>query len=176
MRVFKSLLSFLFWNIPKELSFESTILRLIVVQPLGRVWHFVSPWTAAHQTALSTISWSLLKLMSVESVMPSNHFILCYSLLLPSIFPSIRVFSNGRLIWDWQLKLLIENEGEGNWFLTWQVLSQMFFHFFTTVSWGKYHPHLLIRKLKLRTSLVVQWLRLHALNEGGPRFNPWSGN
>jgi len=52
------------------------------------------PWTAAHQASLSfTISWSLLKLMSVESVMPSKHLILCRPLLLPpSIFPSIRVF------------------------------------------------------------------------------------
>ena len=52
-------------------------------------------WTAAHQASLFfTISWSLLKLMSIELVMPSNHLILCHSLLLPSIFPSIRVFSN----------------------------------------------------------------------------------
>ena len=56
----------------------------------------VTPWTAAHQDSLSiTNSWSLLKLMFIESVMPSNHFILCRSLLLPpSIFPSIRVFSS----------------------------------------------------------------------------------
>ena len=55
-----------------------------------------TPWTAACQASLSfTISWSLLKLMSVESVMPSNHLILCHPLLLqPSIFPSIRVSSN----------------------------------------------------------------------------------
>ena len=54
------------------------------------------PWTAAHQSSLSfTISQSLLKFMSIESVMPSNHLILCYPLLLlPSVFPSIRVFSN----------------------------------------------------------------------------------
>ena len=57
---------------------------------------FSSPWTVAHQASLSfTISWSLLKLMSIESMMPSNHLILCCPLLLlPSIFPSIRVFSN----------------------------------------------------------------------------------
>ena len=56
----------------------------------------MAPWTAAHQTSLSfSISWSLLKLMSIEWVIPSNHLILCCSLLLlPSIFPSIRVFSN----------------------------------------------------------------------------------
>ena len=56
----------------------------------------MTSWTAAHQAFLSfTISWSLLKLMSIESVMPSKHLILCHPLLLlPSIFPSIRVFSN----------------------------------------------------------------------------------
>ena len=64
------------------------------VQSLSHVWLFVTPWTAACQASLSiTNSWNLLKLMSIEWVMPSNHFILCYSLLLlPSIFPSNRVF------------------------------------------------------------------------------------
>ena len=63
---------------------------------LSRVQLFATPWTAALQASLSiTNSQSLLKLMSIESVMPSNHLILCHSLLLlPSIFPSIRVFSN----------------------------------------------------------------------------------
>ena len=57
---------------------------------------FATPWTSACQASLSiTSSWSLLKLMSIASVMPSNHYILCRPLLLPlSIFPSIRVFSN----------------------------------------------------------------------------------
>ena len=65
------------------------------VQSLSHVWLFVTPWTAAHQASLSiTNSWSLIKLMSIESVMPSNHLILCSPLLLPSVFPSIRVFSN----------------------------------------------------------------------------------
>ena len=55
----------------------------------------MTPWTAACQASLSfTISWSLLKFMSIESVMPSSHLVLCHSLLLPSIFPSIRVFFN----------------------------------------------------------------------------------
>ena len=62
----------------------------------SHVWLFETPWTAAHQASLSiTNSWSLLKLMSVELVTPSNHIILCRPLLLlPSIFPSIRVFPN----------------------------------------------------------------------------------
>ena len=66
------------------------------VQSLSHVQLFATPWTAALQASLSiTTSQSLLKLMSIESVLPSNHLILCHSLLLPpSIFPNIRVFSN----------------------------------------------------------------------------------
>ena len=66
------------------------------VQVLSCVWLFVTPWTVACQASLSiTNSWSLLRLMSIESVRPSNHLILCRPLLLPpSIFPSIRVFTN----------------------------------------------------------------------------------
>ena len=69
----------------------------VVGQSLSHVWLFATPWTVApHQASLSfTISWSLLKLMSIESMMPSNHLILYRPLLLlPSIFPSIRVFSS----------------------------------------------------------------------------------
>ena len=68
----------------------------VVVQSFSHVWPFAIPWTAARQASLSfTISWSLLKLMSIKSGMPSNHLVLCGPLfLLPSIFPSISVFSN----------------------------------------------------------------------------------
>ena len=67
-----------------------------LVQVLSPVRLFATPWTAACWASLSiTNSWSLLKLMSIESVMPSNHFIFCHPLILPpSIFPSIRVFSS----------------------------------------------------------------------------------
>ena len=69
--------------------------NLSSVQSLSHVWLFVTSWTAARQASLSiTNSQGLLKLMSIESVMPSNHLILCHPLLLPSIFPSIRVFSS----------------------------------------------------------------------------------
>ena len=70
--------------------------QFISVQSLSPVQHFVTPWTAAHQASLSiTNSRSLLKLIAIESVMPSNHLILCHPLLLLySIFPSIRTFSN----------------------------------------------------------------------------------
>ena len=80
------------------------------------------PWTAAHQTSLSvTISWSLLKLMSIESVMPSNHLVLCCPLLLPpSVFPSIRVFSNEAVLhicwpkyWSFSFSISPSNEHPG---------------------------------------------------------------
>ena len=71
-------------------------IKFALVQSLSHVRFFVTPWTAAHQASLSfTVSQSLFKLMSIESVKPSNHLILCHPLpLLPSIFPSIRVFSS----------------------------------------------------------------------------------
>ena len=90
------------------------------VQSLSRVWLFVSTWTAAHQASLYiTNSWSWLKLMSTESVMPSNHLILCPSFLLqPSIFPSIRVFSNELVLcirWPkyWNFSISPSNEYSG---------------------------------------------------------------
>ena len=82
---------------PQKLWFITLLdIQFSSVQSLYCVWLFVTPWTAAHQDSLSiTNSWSLLKLMSIESMMPSNHLILCHHLLLlPSIFPSIQVFSN----------------------------------------------------------------------------------
>ena len=85
-------------NIKKDffLSWNVYSLIAVVVQSLSCVWLFVIPWTATHLASLSfTISWSLLKFMSIGSVMPSSHLILyCPLLLLPSVFPSIRVFSN----------------------------------------------------------------------------------
>ena len=72
------------------------------VHSLSHVWLFSTPWTAAHQASLSvTNTQSLLKLKSIESMMPSNHLILCHPLLLlPSIFPSIRVFSNESVLFE----------------------------------------------------------------------------
>ena len=90
------------------------------VQTLSHVQLFVTTWTAAYQAFLSiTNSQSLLKLMSIESVMPSNHLFLCCSLLLlPSIFPSIRVFSNEPVLlirwpkyyWSFSLSIGLSNE------------------------------------------------------------------
>ena len=96
--------------------------RLSSVQSLGRVWFFAAPWSAAHQASLSITNFrSLLKLMSVESVMPSNHLILCHPLrLLPSIFPSIRVFSNESVLlirwpkyWRFSFSISPSNEYSG---------------------------------------------------------------
>ena len=94
-------------------------LQLSSVQSLSSVQFFATPWTAACQASLSiTNSWSLLKLMSTESVMPSNHLILCRPLLLlPSIFPSIRAFSNESVLhirWPkyWSFNLNISNSNE----------------------------------------------------------------
>ena len=80
-------------------SYSRLSLIVVVVQSLNLVQLFVTPWTAARQASLSfTISWILLKLMSIESMMSSNHIILCHPLLLlSSIFPSIKVFSISQL-------------------------------------------------------------------------------
>ena len=80
----------------KALGFQACAQQFSSVQSLSRVQLFATPWTAARQASLSiTNSRSILKLMSIESVTPSNHLILCCSLLLPpSVFPSIRIFSN----------------------------------------------------------------------------------
>ena len=92
------------------------------VQLLNRVQLFVTPWTAARQASLSiTNSWSLLKLMSIVLVMPSNHLILCRPLVLPpSIFPSIRVFSNESALrirwpkyWSFSFNISPSNEHSG---------------------------------------------------------------
>ena len=91
------------------------------VQSLSHVRLFATPWTAVHQTYLSiTNAQSLLRLMSIESVMPSNHLILCRPLLLRSISPSIRVFSNESVLcirwpkyWSFSFSISPSNEYSG---------------------------------------------------------------
>ena len=92
-----------------------------IVELLSRVRLFVTPWTAACQASLSiTNSWSLHKFMSIESVMPSNHLIICHPLLRPSIFSSIRVFSNESVLhirwpkyWNFSFSISPSNEHSG---------------------------------------------------------------
>ena len=102
-----------------QISFE--VSQFSSVSRLSHVWLFVTPWTAACQASLSiTNSWSLLKLMSIRSVMPSNHLILCYPFLRPSIFPSIRVFFNESVLhirwpkyWSFSFSSTPSNEHSG---------------------------------------------------------------
>ena len=105
-----------------SLSYFNILPSVQSVQLLSRVWLFATPWTAARQASLSLInSWSLLKLISTESVMPSNHLILCCPLLLlPSVFPSIRVFSSESALhirwpkyWSFSFSISLSNEYSG---------------------------------------------------------------
>ena len=106
----------------ERMSDMETRIFIVVVQSLSRVQLFVTQWTAACKASLSfTIFQSLLKLMSSESVMPSNHLLLCCPLLLlPSVFPSIRVFSNESALhirwpkfWSFSFSISPSNEYSG---------------------------------------------------------------
>ena len=108
------------WNSYKQ--------RIISVQLLSHVQLFATPWTTAHQASLSfTISCSLLKLMSIESVMPLKYLALCHPLLLlPSIFPSIRVFSNESVLcirWPkyWSFSFSITPSSEYSWLISFRI-------------------------------------------------------
>ena len=101
---------------------NNTSITHVVVQLLSCVQLFATPWAAAHQASLPfTVSQSLLKLMSIESVMPSNHLNLLLPLLFsPSIFPSIRVFSNELALhimwpkyWNFSFRISLSNEYSG---------------------------------------------------------------
>ena len=114
--------SFTSKNIPVDMMNSRSTYQFSSVQSLSRVQLFVTPWTAACQASLSiTNSWSLLKLMSIELVMPSNHLILCRPLLLtPLIIPSIRVFSNESVLqirwlkyWGFSFSISPSNEYSG---------------------------------------------------------------
>ena len=101
---------------------EGKVWFVVVVQLLSCVWLFVTSWTAAYEVSLSFIIFqNLLKFMSIQSVIPSNHLILCCPLFfLPSIFPSIRVFSNELVLgirwqkyWSFSFSTSISNEYSG---------------------------------------------------------------
>ena len=94
---------------------------VVVIQLLSHIQLFATPWTAAHQVCLSfSISQTLPKFMSIESVMAFNHLILCHPLLLPSIFANIRIFSNGSVLhirwpkyWSFSFSISASNEYSG---------------------------------------------------------------
>ena len=137
------MLNFLSISYRKKYSFQSMKLVFSSVQLLSCVWLFTTPWTAARQASLSiTNSQSLFKLIYTELVMPSNHLIPCRPLLLqPSVFPSIRVFSNDSALcirwpkyWSFSFNINPSNEYSGlisfrmDWFhlLAVQGLSRVF--------------------------------------------------
>ena len=99
----------------------SVLIFGFVIQSLSSVQLFATPWTAAHQVSLSfTISRSLLKLISIELMVTSNHLILCCPLLLPSVFPSIRVFNSESVprirwpkYWSFNFSISPSNEYSG---------------------------------------------------------------
>ena len=109
----------IFWYVTVQLSclfILATVIKcfIVVVHSLSHVWFFETPWTIACQASLSfIIFWNLSRFMSIESVMPSNHLILCHPLLLlPSIFLSIRVFSNESVLhirWSKYLLMIYKN-------------------------------------------------------------------
>ena len=112
----------------QESPFNLNEVSVVVVQLLSRVWLFATPWTAALQGSLSlTISWTLLKLRSIESVMLSNHFIpRCPLLLLRSISPSNRIFSNESAVcikWPkyWNFSFSISPSDEYSGFISYKI-------------------------------------------------------
>ena len=143
---------------------------VVAVQSVSHVWLFVTPWTAAYQAPLSsTVSQSLFKFISIESVMLSNHFVFCCPLLLlPSVFPSLRVFSYESALcirWSkyWSFSISLSNEYSGlisfriDWFdlLAVQVFSSttIWKHQFFGAQlslWSNFHIHTrLLEKPKL---------------------------
>ena len=131
--------------------------NLKLFQLLSCVLLIETPWTAAHQTSLLiTSSWSLLKFMSITSVIPSNHLILCRPFLLPpSIFPSIRVFSNElvpRIRWpkSWSFSFSISPSNEYSWLISCRIdwldllavqgTFKSFLHHHSFKAWILWHP------------------------------------
>ena len=185
-----------------------TVLRhmVVAVQSRSHVWLFVTPWTAACQASLSfTISRSLLKFMSIESVMPSNYLFLCLPLLLlPSIFPSIRVLFNDSTLhirwpkyWSFSFSISPSNEYSGlisfriDWFdllaIQWTLKSVLQHHsskawllwhstFFMVQLW---HPYMTNRKIRAvtippNTSKMKKWVSGWMTIRSWSYFGHWS--
>ena len=131
------------------------------VQLLSCVGHFVTPWTVAHQASLSiTNSCSLLKLMYIQTVMPSNHLFLCGPLLLPSIFPNIRVFSSEpvvRIMWPkcWSLGFSIsEYSGLISFRIDW-------FYLLASKGLSRVYSNTAVQKHQLFSAQLSLWSNFH---------------
>ena len=137
--------------------------KFVVVQLLSCVQLFATPWTGALQASLSiTNSRNLLRLMSIESVRPSNHLILCHPLLLPpSIFPSIRVFSNEsvlRIRWpkDWSFSFSISRSNES---VLFNMLSRLVIVFLPR------SKHLLISWLQSPSTVILESKKIKSVTD-----------
>ena len=116
-----ALWSYSFWMKTEVFRISKMVNALLVVQLLSHMWLFATPWTAACQAPLSlTVSWSLLRFVSIESMILSSHLILCCPFLLPSVFPSIRVFSSESAVlirwpkyWNFSFRISPSNEFSG---------------------------------------------------------------
>ena len=143
------------------------------VQSLSHVWLFATPWTAACQASLSTTnSRGLLKLTSIKSVIPSNHLILCFPLLLPpSIFPGIRVFSNESTLcmrwseyWSFSFSISPSNEYSGlfRWIFQWTFrtmsIQWLFFLKVAVFQWLKTDKSNTYQELSGIREGVILWL------------------
>ena len=159
-----------------------------LVQSLSHIWLLATPWTVARQVSLSiTNSQSLLKLMSIKSVMQSNHLILCRPLLLlPSIFPSIRVFSSESVLrikwskyWSFNFSISPSSEYSGliSFRMDWLDLlavqgtlkrdSQEGYLWLVSIIFTVRLVHKEDQKYSYGASLAVQWLRFHASRARG---------
>ena len=155
---------------------------VVVVQWLSCVEPFVTPWTAAHQASLSfTISWGWLRCMSIELVMLTNHLILCNPLLLPSIFPSIKVFSNELVLhirwpkyWSFSFSISPSNEYSG-FPLGLTGLISLLSKGLSSLLQHNLKASIIWLTALFRVSLVAQTVKASACNAGDPGSIPGSG-
>ena len=140
-------------------------MQFVVVQSLSYVQLFVTPWTAARQASLSfTISLNLLKVMSIESMILSNHLILCHPLLLlPSVFASIRVCSNDSALWIrqpkfWSFSFSICPFNEYSGFISFRIY---WFDLLAVQGIARVFSRTIIRKHKFFGAQLSSWSNFH---------------
>ena len=160
-----------FTHVRQPLKVWASIVPIQSLQSLRHVWLFATLWTAIHQASLSlTNSWSLLKLMSIESVMPSSHLILCHPLLLlPPIPPSIGVFPNESVLcirWPkyWSFSFNISPFNEYLWLISFRILLALSFiipiiQIKKKTNWGTDRPSSLLEDASVSEHHSRDWLQ-----------------